>query len=182
MSTKRNLVTLVLLCAVLMGGASSRAWAVIVGTPPPVFYDFNGMFDSELVTGRLELAQDDVVQGEKVSINPLTSFFFMGITNGVFSPLYAGITNGVFSPFVTFGVDNGGLPPIVGAEFDNGVETFNFVVSSPGAWSVVDSTGIIASGAGEFSPSAPEPTTILLLGLGLAGLGFTRRRLSSSAL
>ncbi len=28
-----------------------------------------------------------------------------------------------------------------------------------------------------FEVSVPEPTTVLLLGIGLAGLGFTRRRL-----
>jgi len=133
MSTKRNLVTLVLLCAVFMGGASSRAWVGIVGTPPPVFYDFNGTFGSELVTGQLTLAQRDVDEGGTVFIDPSTSFFFMGITNGVFTPLYAGITNGVFTPFVAYGLGNDGPPPIVGAQFDNGQETFKFLVSSLGA-------------------------------------------------
>ena len=75
--------TIVLLCAVLMGGASSRAWAIQI--PAPVFYDFNGTiadespFGSGLVTGQLKLAQNDVVGGETVFIDALTSDFTFGI-------------------------------------------------------------------------------------------------------
>jgi hypothetical protein len=37
--------------------------------------------------------------------------------------------------------------------------------------------GVVSVDDGGFIPSVPEPTTILLLGLGLAGLGFARKRL-----
>ncbi|RZI67059.1 MAG: PEP-CTERM sorting domain-containing protein [Pseudomonas sp.] len=100
---------------------------------------------------------------------------------------FSGWENGLFGPIDQATLSWGNQSLALGTNNDHGllVKTFDFSGASVPAGTVfkITSTGNLSSFrlAGIGATAVPEPTTMLLMGLGLAGVAFTARRASRPA-
>ena len=156
---------------------------VLFGTPPeffgPLAGPFAGIFSLPATNTLLALVDVDS-----------SSFTAALITTGVFGPLpptalllwdLEWLDGGIVVPGtiddVTLGLNELGVTPDI--QFGNDLTLGNTILVIFPAGIVLDGTGGFDGVAAEFLIEAshiPEPGTLVLFGLGLAGLGLARRR------
>jgi hypothetical protein len=148
-----------------------------LGGMPTISTDNNGNFLSFSGATLIGSVSDSAISGSGTLVSFNIPAGAASATANAFQEYWIGV---VLSGTSTIQWDYGSSSDGIGET--NQASFFAFTTDGGGGYGTIgDTTGLDNSPAYDLIVSTPEPTTIALLGAGLAGIGFSRRKVSRKA-